>query len=204
MKGGDIAFHGGAVFLIPEKIQRLGAGRRRLERNPFLEPLPGLLTEAPDERSQWRARARKFLRACYNEAKGRLGEDEARALFVEAPPKRKRGHQEGETGRPGLFEDRNARLLAAYDEWARGAQTERERGAIPRQLAERLYAAGKGARYGASVDAIARHLRRLLKARAPRAAESAEQHRRLLEAYKATTGEDLRSTLLSSALADNK
>jgi hypothetical protein len=203
MKGDKIVFYGGGLFLETEKIRRAASAKRRLERNPFLEPLSTLLARVEDEESRWRARASKFLRACYKEAESRLGEDRARALFVGAVPKRNRGHQKGQTGRPGLLPDLDAVLLAAYQNATCEAQTERERRTIPRQLAERLYADGSG-RYGNSVEAIARHLRRLLKVQEKRATDSAEHHLRLFAAYKDVTGEDLSSSVLSVSLADCK
>lgn len=142
--------------------------------------------------------------ACYNEARDRLGEDEAPVLFAEAVPKRNRGHQKGNTGRPGLYPDLPFTLLEAYDTWNQAAQSEDEKASIPRRLAARLYDDGKDTRYGASAAAIERHLRRLLKAREQRDAESAEQHRRFLAAYKTATGKDLPAALLSPPIADNE
>jgi hypothetical protein len=131
MKSDRIQFHGGSVFLLTERTKRAASGRQRLDRNPFRERWPGLLSETEDERSRWRGRARKFLKACYDEAKLRLGEDEARALFVEAIPGRKRGHRAGTTGRPGLLPDLPTILLAAHDAWALEARDEKEKVTIP-------------------------------------------------------------------------
>jgi hypothetical protein len=200
----DIRFHGGSVVLVTEKTRRGASALRRLDRNPFREPLPSLLSDDADDRSRWRAHARKFLRAWYNQAKLRLGEDEARDLFAEAVPKRRRGRRKGEAGRSGLLPNLDSVLLGAYDERVRTAKDNKERASLPRWLGENLYDKGRGAKFGTSDKAIQRHLRRLLAKRERHDAESAAETQKLREAYRATTGQELPASLIESFVADSK
>ena len=151
-----------------------------------------LSTTHEDER-RWRAGAGRFLRACYDAAKDRLGEEEARKLFKAAVPIRKRGRRKGAGRNAGRDND----LLARYDELCAVA-TEQEKPYIPRQLAYDLYQE-YGNDHGASPEAIEKRLRRLINKREERAAKSEREHRRLLEAYRTLTGEDLPATLLGTA-----
>jgi hypothetical protein len=178
------------------RLNRAGARRRALERNPFLEPHPAVLVETDQPRDEWRARARRFLRHCYREAKDRLGEDEARKLFADGVPQKKRGRKKGETGRPGLLANLGEMLLTAYDERARDVP-DLDIGRIPAQLAKDLYNDGQGSSYGSSPEAIARHIRRLLTERKQRRAKDAEQYQRWADAYRRHTGEGLPVALLS-------
>jgi hypothetical protein len=196
----DIGFYGSCVFLVTDKSRRAATARRRLDHNPFLEPSPGLLIETDEERTRWRADARKYLRACYREAEQRLGEDEARTLFTGAVTRRKRGQQKGKT-RGRLLPDLRAVLLEAYDNFAATIRDKKRSGTIPRELARQFSA--EGPQYGQSTPAIERHIRRLLKERERRPTESAEQHLRLRKALKRRFGEELPRSLLST-LADNE
>jgi len=218
MKSDEVWFHGSVAFLAPEKKKRASAIRRRLERNPFLEEPPALLGSSPYEqrRKQWRDQVKIFLEACYKETKSVLGEEEARQLFAETPPpapKLKRGHQAGGTRSRGrLLPNLSAVLLREYDEYL-VRHTEDDRRKAPRETAEQLYADGKGAQYGQSALAIEKHLRRLLIERdrrreeaAGRHREAAEQHQRLIDAYKRQTGQDFPQGLLTTQglVADNE
>jgi hypothetical protein len=162
------------------------------ERNPFHEPLPGLLGEAEDDHNRWLEAASEFLRGLFKDAKLRVGEDEARRLFVRATKRRRGEHGRQQVGRSPT---RDADLLYAYDEAIRHAQTDRERRATPRHLAGRL-AAESGPRYGNSAQAIERHLRRLLADRKRQAEASAELFRQWREAYKEATGREPEPGLL--------
>lgn len=169
--------------------------RRSAWANPFDEPHPGLLTETEGDRKRWLLAASQDLKARFEKAKLRVGEDEARQLFVRAT---KRGHGKHGTRRKGLSPTRDADLLWYHDEAARGLQTEREQSTIPRLLAAAVYDEGRGKRYGASAGAIERHLRKLLAARKRHAEASAEAFRQWWNAYKAATGREPELGLLSA------
>jgi hypothetical protein len=203
MKDPEIGFHGSAVFLMPEKRRSLGVSRRRLERNPFLEPFPGPLLWSDEEEKKWRANSLKFLKACFNEATARLGEDEARDLFAKAAPGRKRGQQRGAT-RGKLFPDRDRRLLSEYDGMVAAVSGDNERRAIPRLLSVKLYATGERG-YGHSAAAIQKQIWRLLDERKRRQAEAAREAEKLRVAFRQQTGREFDQIRLSwEDVADNE
>jgi len=206
MKSDDkICFHGSVAFLAPEKKNRASAIRLRLERNPFLEEPPGLLESSPYEQrlKLRRDRTKIFLKACFKEAMSVFGEEEARQLFAEAAPKRKRGGQEGKTRSP-LLADLPAVLLQTYYEVLQDEDTPKAEAVG--KVAKQLFAKDR-MKYGHSKAAIERHLRRLLNKQKRRSVEAAEEHQRLLDAYKRQTGQDFPQGLLAGTqglVADNE
>jgi len=123
--------------------------------------------DTEETRRRWVAVAQKTLRELFDDAAARLGEAEARRLFIAAT---KRGRGVHGKRRKGLLPDRDRILLAFYDIEAE-RQAPQDRGTIPRLLAERLHASNRRGQFGPTAEAIQRHLRRLLKAQAERAAE---------------------------------
>jgi hypothetical protein len=125
------------------------------------------------------------LRELFCKLKINLGEVEARRLFDRCSKlPRKRQHR-------GVSDPaRDAKLLDMYD---LAAEATDNKASVPRLIAERLHGSDTG-KFGNSVDAIEKHLRRLLKARAKEcvkeaeaAAETERQFRILVEQIRSIT-----------------
>jgi len=103
--------------------------------------------------------------------KAHLGESEARRFFDRfstrrSPQSKRRGSANSA---------RDVELLIRYDNAAAGTANE---GSVPRQLAARLHESDPG-KYGASTEAIEKHIRRLLKKRDQKEQAQAEMDREM-------------------------
>jgi hypothetical protein len=202
MKTSKIGFHGGAVFLMPERRKRIGSGRRRLERNPFLEPQPSLLGTSESDLNRWKAAAGKFLKEAFKDATERIGEEAARKLFANAAPLR-RGRRKGQRNAV-LYPDVDARLLSVYDERAALINDAAGLRSLPHRLAVELYADGKGTGYGANATAIEWHIRRALRKRLAERKKIREQSDALRAVYREEFGKDFSDGTLLTPAMDSK
>jgi hypothetical protein len=161
----------------------------RYSRDRLGLPVPPSTPETASARLWRQEIARRegelVLRELFHNLKINLGEAEARRLFDHCSKPQRRRQSRGVSDPV-----RDAKLLDMYD---LAAEATDNRASMPRRTAERLYGSGPG-KFGSSVDAIEKHLRRLLKAREKerkKEAEAATENERLfrvaVEQYEAIT-----------------
>jgi hypothetical protein len=103
----------------------------------------------------------EFLSKVYRHVEALRGRDDAKKLWAEIPPKKKRG-KHGKR-KKNLMPDRDSFLLREYDRASRRL-TPREVGRLPRILGQLYHKAAPG-RLGPTAETITRRLRELIRKR---------------------------------------
>jgi hypothetical protein len=150
--------------------------------------IPSLLGDSEEQATKRRTDATQAIDRLFRYAELVFGAEDARRIWINVA-KPKRGAPKGSRDR-----ERDRRLLTFYDEGARGCRSKQALGRWPRRVGV-LLALMEPGRYGASPEAIAKHVRRLVRER--------DEQRRATEARaRMLFGRTPAASLLSSVISD--